>query len=71
MQKKYILGGIIGNILFTSLLFGYILQQQRPVLLSSENTLKQSLIKSSSLVRPSVVGIFAEQVNSYGLEDKQ
>jgi len=70
MQKKYILGGIIGNILFTSLLFGYIQQKQRPIL-SSENTLEQSLIRSSSLVRPSVVGIFAEQVNSYGLEDKQ
>lgn len=71
MHKKYILGGIIGNIIFTSLLFGYIQQKQRPILSSSENTIEQSLIRASSLVRPAVVGVFSEQVNSYGLEDKQ
>jgi len=68
MQKKYILGC---SILIIGILLGYILKIQKPTLLSWENTLQQSLIQAAALARPAVVGVFSEQENSFGIEDKQ
>jgi hypothetical protein len=71
MQKKYIFGSSIGIIVFTCAIFGYTQLKQKPILQSSVETLQQSLIQAASIARPSVVGVFSEQENSYALEDKQ